>query len=72
MRFVLPSESAAEPWLASTPQTFRREAQRPIARAHTVALAGDDPVIMLTAPIEATAKALKKSRFRIDDIGPPR
>jgi acetyl-CoA acyltransferase len=36
---------------------------------HTVALAGDDPVIMLTAPIEATAQALKKSRFRIDDIG---
>jgi acetyl-CoA acyltransferase len=39
---------------------------------HTVALAGDDPVIMLTAPIEARAQALKKSRFRIDDIGPPR
>jgi acetyl-CoA acyltransferase len=32
-------------------------------------LAGDDPVIMLTAPIPATAKALAKSGLSIDDIG---
>ena len=32
-------------------------------------LAGADPVIMLTAPIPATQKALKKSGLSIDDIG---
>ena len=41
----------------------------PIARVHTATLAGDDPVIMLTAPIPATAKALSKSGLSIDDIG---
>ncbi|WP_216695241.1 thiolase family protein [Dietzia psychralcaliphila] len=41
----------------------------PIARVHTATLAGDDPVIMLTAPIPATAKALEKSGLTIDDIG---
>ena len=41
----------------------------PIARVHTATLAGDDPVIMLTAPIPATAKALQKSGLSINDIG---
>ena len=34
---------------------------KPIAKVHTATLAGADPVIMLTAPIPATQKALKKS-----------
>jgi len=42
---------------------------RPIARIHTAVLAGADPVIMLTAPIPATHKALNRSGLRIDDIG---
>ncbi|MYR06687.1 acetyl-CoA C-acyltransferase [Gordonia sp. SID5947] len=41
----------------------------PIARVHTSVVAGDDPVIMLTGPIAATAKALKRSGLSIDDIG---
>lgn len=41
----------------------------PIAKVHTAVLAGADPVIMLTGPIPATAKALKKSRLSVDDIG---
>ena len=41
----------------------------PLARFHTVALAGVDPVIMLTGPIPATAKALKRSGLSINDIG---
>ena len=41
----------------------------PIARVHTAVLAGADPVIMLTAPIPATQKALKKSGLSIDEIG---
>lgn len=42
---------------------------RPLARVHTAVLAGDDPVMMLTAPMEATAKALKKSGLGVEDIG---
>ncbi|MEU0462515.1 acetyl-CoA C-acyltransferase [Amycolatopsis sp. NPDC006131] len=42
---------------------------RPIARVHTAVLAGDDPVIMLTAPIPATRKALQRSGLSISDIG---
>jgi acetyl-CoA acyltransferase len=38
----------------------------PIARVHTAVLAGADPVIMLTAPIPATQKALKKSGLSIE------
>ena len=42
---------------------------RPIARVHTEALAGDDPVLMLTAPIAATDKALRRGGLRLQDIG---
>jgi len=41
----------------------------PIARVHTAVLAGADPVIMLSAPIPATQKALRKSGLTVDDIG---
>jgi acetyl-CoA acyltransferase len=40
----------------------------PIARIHTAVLAANDPVIMLTAPIPATAKALAKAGLTIADI----
>jgi acetyl-CoA acyltransferase len=42
---------------------------RPLARIHTAVVAADDPVVMLTAPIPATAKALKRAGLAIDDIG---
>jgi acetyl-CoA acyltransferase len=42
---------------------------RPLARVHTATLAGADPVIMLTAPIPATQKALKRSGLSLDEIG---
>jgi acetyl-CoA acyltransferase len=41
----------------------------PIARIHTAVVTGDDPVIMLTGPIPATALALKRSGLSISDIG---
>jgi acetyl-CoA acyltransferase len=41
---------------------------KPRARFHTFALAGVDPVTMLTGPIPSTAKALEKSGLKIDDI----
>ena len=42
---------------------------KPIARIHTAVVVGDDPVIMLSGPIPATAKALKRSGLSIADIG---
>ncbi|MEV0566483.1 thiolase family protein [Dactylosporangium sp. NPDC050588] len=41
---------------------------RPRARFHAFALAGDDPVMMLTAPIPATRKVLAKAGLTIDDV----
>ncbi len=41
---------------------------RPRARFHTFALAGVDPVTMLTGPIPATHKVLQRSGLSIDDI----
>ncbi len=41
----------------------------PIARVHSVALAGDDPVMMLSAPIPATEKVLRRAGLGIADIG---
>jgi acetyl-CoA acyltransferase len=42
---------------------------RPLARVHTAVVAADDPVIMLTAPIPATAKALAMAGLKLDDVG---
>ncbi|UPW08589.1 thiolase family protein [Gordonia terrae] len=41
----------------------------PIARVHTAVVAGADPVMMLSAPIPATEKALAKSGLKVSDIG---
>jgi acetyl-CoA acetyltransferase family protein len=42
---------------------------KPIAKVHTAVLAGADPVMMLSAPIPATQKALKRSGLSLSDIG---
>lgn len=42
---------------------------KPLARVHTAVLAGADPVMMLSAPIPATQKALKRSGLSLSDIG---
>jgi acetyl-CoA acyltransferase len=55
--------------LMTTGDKARELGLRPIARVHTAVLAGADPVIMLTAPIPATVKALQKSGLSVDEIG---
>lgn len=47
----------------------RRHGLTPIARVHTAVVTGDDPVIMLTGPIPATEKALRRSGLSVPDIG---
>jgi len=41
---------------------------RPLVRIHTAVVTGDDPVIMLTGPIPATAKALSRAGLALADI----
>ncbi|MER6992287.1 acetyl-CoA C-acyltransferase [Saccharopolyspora hirsuta] len=55
--------------LITTSDIARERGLRPIARVHTAVLAGDDPVMMLSAPWPATHKALRKAGLGIDDIG---
>lgn len=55
--------------LVMSSETAAAHGLTPMARVHTAVVAGDDPVIMLTAPIAATAKALKRSGLSIGDIG---
>ncbi|MGW5144567.1 thiolase family protein [Rhodococcus koreensis] len=55
--------------LVTTSEKAAQLGLTPMARIHTCAVAGDDPVIMLTGPIAATEKALSRSGLKIDDIG---
>lgn len=41
---------------------------KPLARIHHMSVLGHDPVIMLEAPIPATARALEKAGMKIEDI----
>lgn len=42
---------------------------KPLARLHSFALAGVDPITMLSGPIPATRKVLERSGLRLQDIG---
>ncbi|NGP04986.1 acetyl-CoA C-acyltransferase [Rhodococcus sp. 14C212] len=55
--------------LLTSSEVAREHGFKPLARIHTAVVAGDDPVIMLTAPVRATELALKKSGLSIDEIG---
>lgn len=55
--------------LLMTAEKAKELGLKPLAKVHTAVLAGADPVIMLTAPIPATQKALKKSGLSLDQIG---
>src|ERR1700712_1391603 len=55
--------------LVTTSEKARELGLTPIVRVHTTVMAGDDPVIMLTAPIPATRKLLQRSGVALSDIG---
>jgi acetyl-CoA C-acetyltransferase len=54
--------------LVASDTAVRRFDLKPRARIHHLSVRGADPVMMLSAPIEATACALQKTGLRIDDI----
>jgi acetyl-CoA acyltransferase len=55
--------------LVTTSQRAAELGWRPLARFHSFATAGVDPVTMLTAPIPATRKVLDRAGLSLDDIG---
>jgi acetyl-CoA C-acetyltransferase len=61
------SDGAAALLIASD-HAVRRHGLRPRARITHLSARGDDPVLMLTAPIPATAHALKSTGLTLDDI----
>ena len=61
------SDGAAALLLASE-EAVRRHGLTPRARIHHLSARGADPVMMLSAPIPATAYALKRMGLTIDDM----
>ncbi|MBM7172840.1 acetyl-CoA C-acetyltransferase [Streptomyces sp. G44] len=61
------SDGAAALLIASE-RAVREHGLMPRARVHHLSVRGEDPIRMLSAPIPATAYALKKSGMRIGDI----
>ena len=54
--------------LVASEAAVREHGLTPRARVHHLSVRGADPVLMLTAPIPATAHALKKTGMSIDDF----
>jgi acetyl-CoA C-acetyltransferase len=61
------SDGAAAMLIASE-DAVREHGLTPRARVHHLSVRGEDPIRMLSAPIPATAYALKKTGLSIDDI----
>ncbi|MCI0346791.1 MAG: acetyl-CoA C-acyltransferase, partial [Chloroflexi bacterium] len=59
---------AAAAMLIASERAVQEHGLRPRARFHHLSVRGADPVWMLTAPIPATAHALRQSGLRRDDI----
>ncbi|MEU4658402.1 thiolase family protein [Streptomyces sp. NPDC023723] len=55
--------------LITTGEFARHHGLTPLATIRAGAVVGDDPVLMLTAPIPATRKVLGRAGLTIDDIG---
>lgn len=55
--------------LITTPELAAQLGLRPLARYRAGAVAGADPVLMLTGPIPATDKVLRKAGLALSDIG---
>lgn len=54
--------------LLTTSENASRLGLTPLARVHTAVLVAEDPVMMLTAPIPATQKVLRKAGLELSDI----
>ncbi len=59
---------AASAVLVVSEAALKRYNLKPRARIHHISVLADDPIWHLTAPIAATARALKKAGMKIEDI----
>jgi acetyl-CoA C-acetyltransferase len=59
---------ASSALLIASEAALRHYDLKPRARIHHLSVRGGDPVMMLSAPIDATACALQKAGLRIEDI----
>ncbi|HMG28058.1 MAG TPA: thiolase family protein, partial [Acidimicrobiia bacterium] len=54
--------------LVTSEEAASRQGMTPRARFHSFALAGVDPIMMLTGPIPATAKVLERAKMTLDQM----
>jgi len=54
--------------LVASEEAVERYGLEPLARIHTMTVAGDDPMIMLTAPLAATRKAFERAGLGPADL----
>src|ERR1044072_9105493 len=62
------SSDGAAARLTASGEAVRRHGLTPLARVHTMAVVGSDPIHMLTGPIPATEKVLDRAGLSIGDI----
>ncbi|WP_405878235.1 thiolase family protein [Streptomyces sp. NBC_01136] len=63
-----PINDGASAVLITSSETAARLGLRPLARLHSFAVTGSDPLLMLTGVIPATEKVLRKAGLSVDDI----
>lgn len=63
-----PVNDGASAVLIMSGETAARLGLRPLARLHSFAVTGSDPLLMLTGVIPATEKVLRKAGLTLDDI----
>ncbi|MEZ0071359.1 acetyl-CoA C-acyltransferase [Planotetraspora sp. GP83] len=63
-----PTNDGAAAVLITTSETAAKLGLRPLARLHSFAVTGSDPLLMLTGIIPATEKVLRRAGLGLDDI----
>lgn len=63
-----PTNDGASAVLITSSETAARLGLRPLARLHSFAVTGSDPILMLTGVIPATEKVLRKAGLGLGDI----
>jgi acetyl-CoA acyltransferase len=63
-----PINDGASAVLITSSETAARLGLRPLARLHSFAVTGSDPLLMLAGVIPATEKVLRRAGLRLDDI----
>ncbi|MEU0572251.1 thiolase family protein [Nonomuraea sp. NPDC005983] len=63
-----PVNDGAAALLITSGETAARLGLHPLARLHSFAVTGSDPLLMLTGVIPATEKVLRRAGLRLDDI----